>query len=61
MNISIKDVFAMVNGGLIYPTPSKCFTYVTKTIANLTTYSRKLGDYSCTIIFKIDIMKNPNN
>ena len=22
----------------------KCFTYVTKTIANLTTYSRKLGD-----------------
>ena len=36
----------------------KCFTYVTKTIANLTTYSRKLGDYNGTIIFEIDIMKN---
>ena len=38
---------------------SKCFTYVTKTIANLTTYySRKWGDYNDTIIFEIDIMKN---
>ena len=37
---------------------SKCFTNVTKTIANLTTYSRKPGDYSGTIIFEIDIMKN---
>ena len=37
---------------------SKCFTYVTKTIANLTTYRRKLGDYNGTIIFEIDIMKN---
>ena len=36
----------------------KCFTYVTKTIANLTTYSRKLGDYNGTITFEIDIMKN---
>ena len=36
----------------------KCFTYVTKTIANLTTYSRKPGDYNGTIIFEIDIMKN---
>ena len=36
----------------------KCFTYVTKTIANLTTYSsRKPGDYNSTIIFEIDIMK----
>ena len=59
MNISIEDVFAMVNGGLIYPNLSKCFMYVTKTISNLTTYSR--GDYNCTIIFEIDIMKNPNN
>ena len=36
---------------------SKCFTYVTKTIANLTTFSRKPGDYNGTIIFEIDIMK----
>ena len=36
----------------------KCFTYVTKTIANLTTYSRKPGNYNGTIIFEIDIMKN---
>ena len=32
--------------------------YVTKTIANLTPYSRKLGDYNGTIIFEFDIMKN---
>ena len=36
----------------------KCFTCVTKTIANLTTNSRKPGDYNGTIIFEIDIMKN---
>ena len=35
-----------------------CFMYVTKTIANLTTYSRKLGDYNGTIFFEIAIMKN---
>ena len=35
----------------------KCFTYVTKFIANLTTYSRKQGDYNGTIIFEINIMK----
>ena len=34
---------------------SNCFTYVTKTIANLTTYSRK--HYNGTIVFEIDIMK----
>ena len=33
----------------------KCFTYVTKTIANST---RKPGDYNGTIVFEIDIMKN---
>ena len=32
--------------------------YVTKTIANSTTYSRKPGDYNDTIIFEFDIMKN---
>ena len=36
----------------------KCFTYVTKTIANLTTYSRKPGNYNGINIFEIDIMKN---
>jgi hypothetical protein len=36
----------------------KCFTYVTKTWANLTTYSRKPENYNGTIIFEIDIMKN---
>ena len=36
----------------------KCFMCVTKTISNLTTYSRKPGDYNGTIIFEIDIMKN---
>ena len=29
----------------------KCFTYVTKTIANLTTYNRKLRNYNATTIF----------
>ena len=36
----------------------KCFTYVTKTRANLTIYSRKPENYNGTIIFEIDIMKN---
>ena len=36
----------------------KCFSYVTKTITNSTTYSRKPGDYNGTIIFEFDIMKN---
>ena len=33
-------------------------TYVTKTCANLTAYSRKPENYNGTIIFEIDIMKN---
>ena len=37
---------------------SKYFTYVTKTRANLTTYSRKPENYNGTNIFEIDIMKN---
>ena len=36
----------------------KCFTYVAKTIANSTTYSRNPGDYNGNIIFEFDIMKN---
>ena len=35
----------------------KCFTYVTKTHANLTTYSRKKQNDNGTIMFEIDIMK----
>ena len=38
--------------------PSKCFTCVTKTIANLATYSRKLENYNGAIIFEFNIMKN---
>ena len=33
------------------------FTQVTKTRPNLSTYSRKPGNYNGTIIFEIDIMK----
>ena len=39
-------------------TNCKRFTYVAKTCANLTTYSRKPENYNGTIIFEIDIMKN---
>ena len=35
----------------------KCFTYVTKTCAHLSTCSRKPGNYNGTIIFVIDIIK----
>ena len=35
----------------------KFFKYVTKTRANLSTYSRKPGNYNDTIIFEIDMMK----
>ena len=38
----------------------KCFTYVTKTRANLSTYSRKPGNYNGTIIFEIDEKVFPN-
>ena len=34
------------------------FHYVTKTIASLTTYSKKPVDYNGTLFFEIDIMKN---
>ena len=36
---------------------SKFFTYVSKTHANLSTYSRKPGNYNGIIIFEIDIMR----
>ena len=38
-------------------TDSKFVTYVTKTLVNLNTYSRKPGNYNGTITFEIDIMK----
>ena len=54
-----------IEGGMIAPTlpmkmaySGKCFTYVAKSIANSTTYSRKPGDYNGTIIFEFDILKN---
>ena len=34
----------------------KVVMYVTKTCANLSTYSRKPGNYNGTIIFETDIM-----
>ena len=36
----------------------KCFTCVTKTIANLATYGRKPENYNGNIIFEFDMMKN---
>ena len=59
-NSSSASALAPVTGSYDYLTSykGKCFTYVPKTIANLTTYSRKLGDYNDTIIFEIDVMKN---
>ena len=45
-------------GDKCYAGYCKCFTYVTKTFANLTTYSRKPENYNGTIIFEIDILKN---
>ena len=45
-------------GSQALSTSCKCFTYVTKTCANLTTYNRKPENYNSTIIFEIDIMKN---
>ena len=51
--ICVKSKPGKVKGNL-----HKCFTCVTKTIANLTKYSRKPGNYNGTIIFEIDIMKN---
>ena len=38
--------------------PDKCFTCVSKTIANLATYRRKPENYNGTIIFEFDTMKN---
>ena len=61
MEVSIETSmtkYAAEHVNLIMKYISKCFTYVTKTIANSTTYSRKPGDYNGTIIFEFDIMKN---
>ena len=37
----------------------KCFTYDTKTCANLTTYSRKPENYNGTIIFDRESSNDP--
>ena len=62
LNYAYFDIYPSL---LNYETPStkakdnsKCFTCVTKTIANLATYSRKPENYNGTIIFEFDIMKN---
>ena len=52
VNVSLSN-----RKGKLYPL-CKCFTCVTKTIANLATYSRKPENYNGTIIFEFDIMKN---
>ena len=62
-----KRLFTLISGGFVIPVKilllhkhsvSKCFTYLTKTRANSTTYSRKPGNFNGTISFEIDIMKN---
>ena len=57
MVIDMKTVYIKVIS-LGRDTFGKCFTYVTKTIGNSTTYIRKPGNYNGTIIFEFDIMKN---
>ena len=47
--LAVKNPIQLHNG--------KCFTYVTKTHANLTTCSRKPENYNGAIIFEIDIIK----
>ena len=48
--------FGELTKQLLFIAQGKCFMYVTKTHANLTTYSRKLENYNGTIIFEIDII-----
>ena len=50
--VALKSIRILQLGPL-----GKCFTYVNKTCANLTTYSKKPENYNGTIIFEIDIMK----
>ena len=52
-----KTLWRTLCSYLAWPHFCKFFTYVTKTCANLTTYSRKPENYNGTIIFEIDIMK----
>ena len=55
---SLKFSFEKTSTNFLWMIPYKCFTCVTKTIANLATYSRKPENYNGTIIFEFDIMKN---
>ena len=53
----VGEVFKGTGSSFLQRFLGKCFTYGTKTIENLTSFSRKLGDYNGTIISEIDIMK----
>ena len=55
---NITEQTVLVQDFYLKWTSCKFFTYVTKTRANLTTYSRKPENYNGIIIFEIDIMKN---
>ena len=60
MPVCTKEIYWQLlqhSGKMAQYTYSKFFTYVTKTRANLTTYSRKPENYNGTIIFEIDIIK----
>ena len=40
-------------GVFMFMSEGKCFTYVTKTIANLTTYRRKSGNYNAPLFLRL--------
>ena len=50
---ALAVAFGPVAFNVILGLLNEFFTYVTKTIANLTTYRRKPGEYNGTIIFVI--------
>ena len=54
----LKGLWGSVGLQALKKNCGKSFTYLTKTHANLTTYSRKQGNFNGTISFEIDIMKN---
>ena len=56
--LALKPTKRLAHANYRIPNCCKRFTYVAKTRANLTTYSRKPENYNGTIIFEIDIMKN---
>ena len=56
IGLQIMHIFSI--HAAVCSSQSKYFMYVAKTRANLTTYSRKPENYTGTIIFEIDVMKN---